>query len=216
MTMRTLRSLWVTHRFSPLILVLSGKVSVHNLSSSTKACKAACDMVASPGAHDTGAASSNEESKEAEERINPKHAMVGEKIIGKEDVLLDEHGVGALTPDVMPTPKGMTPAAWARHCITHLPYCCSCPWCVASRRPNMPHRCPNNADRVIPLLVAEYCFLNGQGGGDHITALVMRSYPFRVLFVNKVPAKGPEPNTVSRIAWFITTTGVSHVPIVPL
>ena len=141
-------------------------------------------MVASPQAHDTGAASSSGERTEAEKRIIPKYAtMGGERIIGKEDVLLDEHGFGVLKPDVMPAPKGVTPAAWARHCITHLPYCKSCPWCMASRRQNMPHRCSNNADRVILLLVADDCFLQGQAEGDHITASVMQRFPLRVCVV---------------------------------
>ena len=82
-------------------------------------------MVASPEANDTRAADSVED-YEAEARIDPKHAVMGEPIIGKETVLLDEKGFGALIPDIMPAPKGMTAAAWARHCTTHLPYCSSC------------------------------------------------------------------------------------------
>ena len=66
----------------------------------------------------------------------------------------------------------------------------------------MPHRRSNEGDRVIPLLVADYCFLKGQGDDDHITVLVMRLYPFRVFFAIQVPAKGPEPTVVARAAWF--------------
>ena len=135
-------------------------------------------MVASPETHAVGAAPDGEEDGEA--RINSKHARMGETILGKEDVLLDENGFGAILPDVMPAPKGMTQAAWAKRCITHLPHCKYCPWCVASRRSNMPHRRSNNSDRVIPLLVADYCFLKGQNGDDHIMVLVMRLCPFRV------------------------------------
>ena len=131
--------------------------------------------------HDAGAAPAGEDRVgEEEDRIDPKQAAVCERIIGKEDVLLDEHGFGARLPDVMPAPKGMTAAAWARHCITHLPYCDSCPWCVASRRPNMPHRRSSNSGRTIPLRVADYCSLKGQNDDEHITTLVVRLYPFRV------------------------------------
>ena len=115
-------------------------------------------MVANPEPHDTGvvAKEEREDGASEEQRVDPKHAALGEPIIGKEGVLLDEHGDGAVTPDVIPAPKGMTPTAWARHCITHLPYCSSCPWCVAAKRPNMPHRRSNESDSVIPLLVADY------------------------------------------------------------
>ena len=57
-----------------------------------------------------------------DEAVNPKHALFGEPIIGNEGVLWDEKGPGAIPAIPMPSPKGMTPAAWARHCITHLPY----------------------------------------------------------------------------------------------
>ena len=135
-----------------------------------------------PPPHDTGLAEDSAE--DGEEQVDPKHAVLGDPIIGNEGILLDENGCGARTAATMPAPKGMTAAEWARHCVTHLPYCKDCPWCVASRRPNSHHRKANNAERVIPLLVADYCFLEGSTDDDHITVLVMRLYPYRVFFCN--------------------------------
>ena len=119
-----------------------------------------CSMMAAsePPPTDHGTASGSAPVEAREERVDPKHARLGEPIIGNEGVLLDEHGPGARLPEVMPAPKGMTAAESARHIITHLPYCANCPWCVASRRPNTQHRSTNNSDRQIPLRVADYCF----------------------------------------------------------
>ena len=33
----------------------------------------------------------------------------------------------------MKSPKEMTPAQWAEHMITHLPYCPGCPYCTAGK-----------------------------------------------------------------------------------
>ena len=87
--------------------------------------------------------------KEEEEIVNPIHAMFGEPIIGVEQIVWDENGPGAKSPSSLPKPKGMTPQEWAMHVVTHLPYNCSCPICVAARRPNTHHRKSPEGNRII-------------------------------------------------------------------
>ena len=83
-------------------------------------------------------------------------AFFGDPIIGHDVVYDPEKGPGALLADILPAPKGMTPAAWARHCVTHLPYDPTCPYCVACRRPSSHHRATHEADRTVPQLVGDY------------------------------------------------------------
>ena len=53
---------------------------------------------------------------------------LGDPIIGEDVLLVPDRGPGAIPPLTLPTPKGMTPAAWAKHCVTHLPYDPACPF----------------------------------------------------------------------------------------
>ena len=48
-------------------------------------------------------------------------AMVGEAIVGHEQIVLDANGPGALDPIPLASPNPMTPAELARHNLTHLP-----------------------------------------------------------------------------------------------
>ena len=141
-----------------------------------------CMMAAEPPpeSHGTAVGTGSSPRMLGREKLTPHTRTHGRAHHWQRGVLLVEKGLGANMAEVMPAPKGMTPAEWARHCITHLPYCSNCPWRVASRRPNCPHRRSNNSERVSPLLVADYCFLKGSTDDDHITVLVMRLYPYRV------------------------------------
>ena len=65
------------------------------------------------------------------------------------DVLLEEQIVGVdnskdlrAKDRVRPLaePKDMTAEQWARHSLTHLPFHPACPFCVAGKRANTPHR----------------------------------------------------------------------------
>ena len=59
---------------------------------------------------------------------------------------------------VLPEPKEMTPAHWARHRNTQLPFHNGCKYCLAGRRPNTHHRA-SKSKRSIPLLCGDYGFL---------------------------------------------------------
>ena len=146
--------------------------------------------------------------QEEEEAVDLKDALFTDPIVGTEQILKDEHGPGALQPRPLPTPPTFTPAQWARHCLTHLPFHSGCPICVACRRPNTHHRQTREAERVIPLLVADYCYVRSTGESELQTVLVMRLYPYKVFFASVTPQKGVFMPMVHRIAQFLKDTGL--------
>ena len=149
-----------------------------------------------------------------EEDVNFDDALLGEPIVGAEQVVLDEHGPGALEPTPLASPTSLTPSQMAKHCLTHLPYCASCPICVAAKRPNTQHRRTNDEERVIPLLVADYCFVRSSGVGNPMqTILVMRLYPYRLFFACVVARKGVALSVTNRIVRSINETGLVQLCI---
>ena len=87
--------------------------------------------------------------------------------VREEDAVLDEPIIGkkptTKTPGVtpLPMPREMIPAQLREHMITHIPYHEGCPYCLAGRRPNTPHRrCSHN--RRVPLITADYGFLRSR------------------------------------------------------
>ena len=135
-----------------------------------------CMMHEPPGVQ-MGAGETNGEEDDDEPAVNFGHAKLNDPIIGVKHVVSDEHGDGAITAEPMKAPKSMTPAEWERHCVTHLPYHPACPWCVAARRPNVQHRLSHECERIIPLLVADYCYVQGGEGEVSLCTLVARLYP---------------------------------------
>ena len=93
-----------------------------------------------------------------EEGVDMRLALTSEQIVGAETIL-DHHGPGAITARPLPSPSPMTPAQLAIHNLTHLPYHPGCPICAATRRPNSPHLTSHEHLRVVPLLIADYCFM---------------------------------------------------------
>ena len=63
-----------------------------------------------------------------DEAVNPKHVLLGEPIVGTKVVTYDASGPGAVKPKLLPTPKGMTAAEWAEHCVTHVKFHDGCPF----------------------------------------------------------------------------------------
>ena len=68
-----------------------------------------------------------DETLDDDDPVDPKHALFGDPSVGVEQVVLDADGPGAREAQPLPTPKGMTPAAWERHRLTHLPLSSSGP-----------------------------------------------------------------------------------------
>ena len=148
--------------------------------------------------------------EEEEEEVDMKLALLDEPIVGVEQVLHDANGPGALKPRALPSPKPMTAIQKAIHDLSHLPHDPACPICAAGRGLNLPHQVSNEHLRIIPLLVADYCFITFAGDSSLQTVLVMRLYPYRLLFACCTPRKGPHPQVVQRIVKFIRDAGLTH------
>ena len=120
---------------------------------------------------------------EDDEVVNNKHVLLGEPIVGAKVVTHDSSGPGVVKIKLMPAPKGMTEAEWAEHCISHVKYSDACPYCVACRRPNAPHKKLNSeSTSKLPLLVGDYCFPKTANDAKTLTILVLRLYPYKILF----------------------------------
>ena len=142
--------------------------------------------------------------------VDMKDAALDEKIIGVEAKTLYEHGPGDLEPRQLPTPHRMLPAKEALHWLTHLPYDPACELCVQCKRPNSHHRGNTTDERVIPLLVGDYCFIKGSKDEEMVTGLVFKLYPFKLFFGCVVQTKGPDPLVVARLTQFIKDSGLVH------
>ena len=142
--------------------------------------------------------------------MDPKDVLLGDQIVGTEHVTLDKHGPGAIEVDPMNAPTEMTPSQWAKHIITHLPYHPGCSICRACKRANIPHVKSHESDREIPLLVGDYAFCRDSKDESLATLLVLRLYPYKLIFGFVVPAKGPDPLVVTRLAKLITDCGLVH------
>ena len=147
---------------------------------------------------------------ELEEEVDLSKAMLDDPIVGVEQVNWDENGPGARKPRALPLPRSMTPAEKEEHDLTHLPFDNRCEICVATRGLNAQHRSAVEQLRVIPLLVADYCFLRFSTSSITRTVLVMRLYPYRLFFGCVVPRKGADPLVVKKLANFIRDSGLSH------
>ena len=149
-----------------------------------------------------------EDAMEAEVKNLKDWAVLSEPIVGVEVVTLDERGQGALPPKELPSPKEPTPAARARHNLTHLPYEDWCPFCVACRRPNSHHRLQLREEHEQPLLVGDYAFIRNSGDDQLVCLLVCCLYPFRIYLTCVVPNKGVHEFAIKRLERFIADTGL--------
>ena len=80
----------------------------------------------------------------------------------------------------LPSPNEPTVEERAIHNLTHIPYRSWCPYCVAGKRANTPHR-REMVPRTIPLLSADYGFISDPGG-ELVTLHVVCVFPFRIMF----------------------------------
>ena len=147
---------------------------------------------------------------EGEEVIDPKDVLLGDRIVGSEQVTLDEYGPGAIDIKPMASPPEMTPAQWTKHSLTHLPYHPGCSICRACKLPNTAHLKSHEDDRTIPLLVGDYAFCRDSKDESLATILVLRLFPYKLTFAFVVAAKGPDLLVVSRLAKLITDCGLVH------
>ena len=106
----------------------------------------------------------------------------------------------------------MTPAAFEKHCLTHLPYHPGCPICAATRRPNDQHRKSHESARTVPLLVGDYGFIRSSMDDKSLlqTVVVLRILPYKLLFASVVPVKGLDMAVANRINRSIRGAGLVH------
>ena len=113
------------------------------------------------------------------------------------------HGLRNEQPaGLLKSPKQPSAQDIAMHNLTHFPYRDWCPHCVASRRPNTPHRSRALEERKIPLVVADYCYLRDSKDRDLATCLVVGVYPYRMTMATVVDMKGRDENTIRRVSKF--------------
>ena len=147
-----------------------------------------------------------------EEELDPKSVVVDDLIAGEGIVTLDKNGPGAVQPKQIPGPKEMSKSERERHFAAgHLPYDPRCEICISSKKPNAPHVKSHESDRTIPLLVGDYGFMKDGSDDENVTVLVLKLYPFRLIFSCIVPSKGSDPLVVARLCRFITESGLLHV-----
>ena len=119
--------------------------------------------------------------------------MVDDPLVGEELVTLDEHGPGALKPRTIPGPKEMSAIEREKHFAAgHLPYDARCEICLRCKRPNVPHSKRHESERTIPLLVSDYGFIKDGSDDENVTTLVMKLYPYKLVFACMVTSKGAD------------------------
>ena len=110
----------------------------------------------------------------------------------------------------MKAPPSMSSTEKAKHDLTHMPPHPGCSICRANRAPNLAHKTSHEHQRVIPLLVGDYCFLKTFTERFLATCLVMRLYPHKIFYALIVPKKGHHPDVISHVARFIKEHGLVH------
>ena len=75
-------------------------------------------------------------------------------------------------PPTLSFPKEMTPKELELHMQSHLPYCRGCPYCLAGKLANLPHR-RSKKHRTLPLMVADYGYLRCSHTDTPIPFIVM-------------------------------------------
>ena len=114
-----------------------------------------------------------------ESRILEADGFNGEKMEMSEDAEPGHHAEArpAKSPS---TPKLPSAKEIAMHNLTHAIYRSWCPFCVAGRRSNSPHR-RSNEERTIPLLSGDFAFIRTTSDDECLTVFVVKVVPQRVV-----------------------------------
>ena len=59
-------------------------------------------------------------------------------------------------------------------------------------------------------MVGDYCFVKRSGDEYMVTGLVIKVYPYKLIFGCIVQSKEPDPLVVARLAQFIKDAGLVH------
>ena len=133
---------------------------------------------------------------------------------GAENVDIDDIDDDVVVQQAIPLPAPLQPskAHQEAHNLTHWPYRSWCPHCVAARRPNSQHRRnTSSAERTVPLMVADYCFVRDNEDKTLAKVLVVNMEPSDLLLCTVVDEKGVDEPTILRLAQFIKESGYSHL-----
>ena len=154
-----------------------------------------------------------------DEPVDESLVETGEGVIGDEGEDLDKvedetvpgHHEESRVARCKPTPKMPTAKQVARHNLTHATYRSWCPFCVAGRKPNAPHRRVPQ-DRAIPLLVGDFASARSTAESEHLKMFVAKVVPQQITFAMAIDQKGATSVNVSRLARFINETGLTKFP----
>ena len=72
------------------------------------------------------------------------------------------------------------------------------------------HLKAHESERAIPLLVGDYGFIKDGVDEENATILVMKLYPYKLIFACRVSGKGSDPLVVARLCRFIMECGLLH------
>ena len=140
----------------------------------------------------------------AEEPVDEALIEMGEDVIGDvgtdiekaEDDEVPGHHDESRSAKSPPTPKAPTAKEVAKHNLTHATYRSWCPFCVAGRKPNAPHKSIPQ-DRAIPLLVADFASLRCTADTESLSIFVAKIVPQRITFAMSMDHKGASTENVS-------------------
>ena len=91
-------------------------------------------------------------------------------------------------------PKGPSEEEMRKHRATHYPFRSWCPWCVAGRAKNWPHRrAQSDEEHEFPEICFDYAFPRKEKEGTSVPVLVGRERRSKALIAHVVPYKGAGP-----------------------
>ena len=115
--------------------------------------------------HDIDKAIDDHAEPDSFDRALPGQQLVGAPpIVGRDDSV-PPPPLPAGMPRPLRAPKAPTAAERERHSLTHLPYAAWCPYCIAGKRPNSPHRRVKTSSSL-PMLSGDYGSFGDDGTGS--------------------------------------------------
>ena len=154
-----------------------------------------------------------EQPAEDDEVVDGSLVMEGESLVGDTIDKVEDAETGEQV-EVRKVKTSMTPKLPSlkeieHHNVSgHLVYRSWCPFCVAGRRPNTPHRRQWDK-RAIPLLVGDFAFIRSSQDDESTTVFVGKVVPQNITFAMAVDVKGATPSNVTRLAKIIRDIGLT-------
>ena len=148
----------------------------------------------------------------AEDEIaNPTHAQMNDPSVGVEKILYDQHGPGALDPVPLRSLASLAAAQRETHNLTHPPPHPGCPFCAQNRTLKMGQSPSHESQRVVPLLVWDYCVFKSTGDAVIQACLALLLYPYSLFLACAVPHKGIDPSVIRMLVRLLRDAGLVQV-----